>query len=933
MALRRELAQSGTLQASLDRVARTQGGTADGSAIEEALIALELRGRLDDASAEEALRSALAALAQGGDTAAALAPWAAHAWSRMSPAARVTTAARQLAYAAAGHAAHAGWLADPVAGQPALPAPADWLFAAAEQRVALSAELRRFADGTVNLVLGPEQPATQALHRLELPAGRPLWLRVRSGEAAAQTVEVDPGQLTQVDIGSYALDQPVELHTLQGEAVALTGTTLVAGLRGVILGAGFMEWVAVVLDGGVAVALPVVQPKTVPKLGDMLELREPEAGWTVPARVLGVASASNGGPLPGALALELTRREGRALALDFQVSLPQPGPAGSGAFVSLGFGKPQPEKPVSKNADGGWVANSALVPPGLLAEAGPQGSWSVVPGIDNSTSPPSLRTVPMAALRDWARHCVASQTLYLVLSAGVEGTAQALHKALARRLGDWRVADQGDIRLLTWTERDWAEAAPRTLVVVVGVSAPDASVQGLLQRAVAAGCDLLWVPLHSDAERVLALWPKALAETMATSQQVGQGYWSDPVRLAEYVASISPAGRKGDRRPAPASPATSARGAPAPQAPRGSLRARFVALVENREDQDLGLFRIAAEQGWSLVSADRLPAAQPLLLFIHGIAGDTKTNFGALLCEPNAERERLARAYPGAIFTWHYRSITQGPLANAVALLKAVPARARLHLVSYSGGGVIAELLCRGMREGTAVDERDVALMGAAAERGSAEPQHQALLGELAALLAERAAQIERFVRIAAPIEGSGTRADGGGTRLTQTLPFFGGLLSALPGVDAFLSDASLVPGSASLAPGAGVQALLTRSVRVHAPLTVIAGMSRPGGSVLARAGTWLARSLGTEGTAAATEGSGDGWVSLASAFGGMERAGGVDYLIEEGEDIAHAGYMQLPRLRRALVDALLAQALPAPGFAHASTLAELQQRFTPPAA
>ncbi len=88
-----------------------------------------------------------------------------------------------------------------------------------------------------------------------------------------------------------------------------------------------------------------------------------------------------------------------------------------------------------------------------------------------------------------------------------------------------------------------------------------------------------------------------------------------------------------------------------------------------------------------------LPAtAEPLLILLHGTASSTQGSFGKLWAADNAAgrdaRTRLAATYAGRAFAFEHRSLTESPVANALALVRRLPKGAQLHLVSHSRGGL-----------------------------------------------------------------------------------------------------------------------------------------------------------------------------------------------------------------------------------------------------
>ena len=206
--------------------------------LEEQLAAAELQARLDhaDGTPDEATLAALLAPALktlavvpgprgAGRAARELAGWAVHAWQRLSPTLQASDSLRQLAFAAARHLGSGQALVDRQGRAPPLPAPAPWLLPPDDvPQVAVAVELRRYADGSTNLVIGPAQPPTTALHRITLPLLGPLWLEVGGGQwpegaephQRAQVVAIDPTRHTQIEVPPSHGQAPLSLRALGG---------------------------------------------------------------------------------------------------------------------------------------------------------------------------------------------------------------------------------------------------------------------------------------------------------------------------------------------------------------------------------------------------------------------------------------------------------------------------------------------------------------------------------------------------------------------------------------------------------------------------------------------------------------------------------------------------------------------------------------------
>ncbi len=248
----------------------------------------------------------------------------------------------------------------------------------------------------------------------------------------------------------------------------------------------------------------------------------------------------------------------------------------------------------------------------------------------------------------------------------------------------------------------------------------------------------------------------------------------------------------------------------------------------------------------------------PLLVFIHGTASSTSGSFGALWDKPARpdEQSRAAQLfghYGGRVYALDHRSLTESPIDNALALAQALPVGARLHLVSHSRGGLVADLLCRAQRlrydasgfvldASGPFDEADLKAL-----EGDSYEKHRKNLRLLGDTLRVNNISVERVVRVACPARGT-TLASG---RLDLYFSVLGGLLkvgagaamaagqplleAAASGADKLVAfaaaiahnrtDALKLPGIEAMMPERPVVRLLNRQdIAVAGELRVIAG-------------------------------------------------------------------------------------------------------------
>ncbi|MFM9435585.1 hypothetical protein ACFDR9_002655 [Janthinobacterium sp. CG_23.3] len=364
------------------------------------------------------------------------------------------------------------------------------------------------------------------------------------------------------------------------------------------------------------------------------------------------------------------------------------------------------------------------------------------------------------------------------------------------------------------------------------------------------------------------------------------------------------------------------------------------AFQDRQLQHRLGLYRCGVER-WELTPVTALaPAREPLLVLLHGAASSTEGTFVGLWTAGLAPQ--LGALYGNRIFAFEHRTLTDSPVANALDLVRQLPAGSVLHLLSHSRGGLVGELLARAQRS----DSRGaVDLTGDGVERLSentvgGEPFNQhdidhfcsqaALAGRLgyqadAARLAElnvelqrRAIRVERFVRVACPARGTtllSGRLDrwasvmfnllGGALRVgSLAQPALAPLAEAVDVGSSILlalvqqrCDARVLPGLEAMMPDAPLVALLNApDVRVKSPLHVVAGDF---------SGTGLLKWLADSAAELYYGGQSDLVVNTTSMTGGAARQAPLLQAFFSGPRVHHLNYFELPASAAAVVQAL----------------------------
>jgi pimeloyl-ACP methyl ester carboxylesterase len=260
---------------------------------------------------------------------------------------------------------------------------------------------------------------------------------------------------------------------------------------------------------------------------------------------------------------------------------------------------------------------------------------------------------------------------------------------------------------------------------------------------------------------------------------------------------------------------------------------KIAKMLENKfASNGRGLFRLQPVP-FRLQACGTVPTDRPILLFIHGTFSSTEGSFGDLWDAQRAnERETLFKTYVDYVYGFEHPTLTEDPFTNACALVDALPAGARLHVVSQSRGGLVGELLCRGFladgKNPFTKEDRDL-LEG--------WNDQKAQFDKLNRLLKTKNIRVERFVRVACPTRGTTLASQ----RIDRWLSIVVNLLGKIPAFKSsgvydvlteFLlavvkehTDPATFPGLAAMMPDSPCVALLNRpGVTVLGDLRVIAG-------------------------------------------------------------------------------------------------------------
>ena len=303
------------------------------------------------------------------------------------------------------------------------------------------------------------------------------------------------------------------------------------------------------------------------------------------------------------------------------------------------------------------------------------------------------------------------------------------------------------------------------------------------------------------------------------------------------------------------------------------------------------------------------PAADggPLLMLVHGTFVDTHSTFRKLWDQHPDVVRKLFTAYGNRVYALDHPTMGVSPIGNALTLVKAMPPGARLHLVTHSRGGLVAEVLARAC-SGKPLRDADLKLFD-----GDAYAQHRADLAALVKAAQGKALKVERVVRVACPARGTllaSKRFDAYLSVLQWCLqlanvPVAPQLVGFLHEVARRRADPAELPGIEAMMPQSPVVAWLnSASDTIPGELRVVAG-DMQGDSI----GSWVKTLLSD----AFYWTDNDLVVQTRSMYGGAPRAASAagfaaSFLLDRGAQVSHFNYFSNERTVGAIFAALTAE-------------------------
>ncbi|MBT2747300.1 MULTISPECIES: CHAT domain-containing protein [unclassified Lysobacter] len=335
----------------------------------------------------------------------------------------------------------------------------------------------------------------------------------------------------------------------------------------------------------------------------------------------------------------------------------------------------------------------------------------------------------------------------------------------------------------------------------------------------------------------------------------------------------------------------------------------------------LGLWRTDERTPYASAGmSERSP--EPALVMLHGFFSNARGSFGGLWEPAGAPTlEALRRRYGEAMLAFDHCTLGESPVRNALDLARALPEGQELHLLAYSRGGLVGELLSRIQAE-VPFGDRELERYA----RGF--PADADELRELVRTLRDKGVRVTRYVRVATPVRGTWLASN----RLDRWLSIFWNVLRlAVPQgaqqVADFVFDLiatvikkrldrKLLPGIESMSPVGALAGLLN-----DAPPSLDQRLTIVGGDCVGHGVLHRLKVLVSDGFFGERH---DLVVPTASMFGGAPRNEGIRYFFHQTQRVDHFKYFDNPESLQRISTGLIGDAA---DYARLQALDRIQPR------
>ena len=291
--------------------------------------------------------------------------------------------------------------------------------------------------------------------------------------------------------------------------------------------------------------------------------------------------------------------------------------------------------------------------------------------------------------------------------------------------------------------------------------------------------------------------------------------------------------------------------------------------------------------------------AGPLLVLIHGTFSSTYGTFSKLWDHPQLV-DLLFKHYGKNIYALEHWTLAASPIENALELARALPPDTKLHLLTHSRGGLVAEVLAQ------VCGDPDDAAGARTFFSDSVYGDQLAKLDELRKLVRSRNLSVERVVRVACPARGTllaSRRLDAYLSIMKWTLELAGipvapSLIEFIGAVAQQRTDPGQIPGLAAQMPDSPlVRWLHAAAAPVPGQLRVVAG------DVAADSlGSWI-KTLVSD---AYYWQDNDFVVQTSSMYGGVPREPDAAFFLDRAGEVSHFSYFARAEIAANIVDGLV---------------------------
>jgi hypothetical protein len=285
------------------------------------------------------------------------------------------------------------------------------------------------------------------------------------------------------------------------------------------------------------------------------------------------------------------------------------------------------------------------------------------------------------------------------------------------------------------------------------------------------------------------------------------------------------------------------------------------------------------------------------LVFIHGTFSSTAGGFGRLWTEsPGRIADLVARYGKDGVYALDHATLCVSPIRNALSLATVLPRGARLHLVTHSRGGLVAETLALACARRSVRNEDLAGFI----------PEQRDELKELVKAVVANDLHVDRIVRVGCPIRGTllaSKRLDAYLSVVKWTMDLAGWgiageVVDFLGAVAQQRLEADALPGLAAQVPLSPlVQWLHADPAPIPGELRVVSGDVQ-GDSVL----TWI-KTLMADGFYWTDN---DVVVQTRSMYGGARRQDGAMFRLDRGGRVLHTRYFARDRVAEPVFKAIL---------------------------